>query len=405
MTPSSQRSSSSENPSDFPWPALIVLSAAVFMTITAEFLPTGLLPEMSRSLEVSEAQIGLLVTIFAGTVVVSSIALTALTRRFSRKLLLLVALAVMSLSNVVGALAPDFDVLIGARVLGGIAHGLFFSLANAYASYMVAPQKLGKAIAVLNTGGTMAFVMGVPLGTALGNAVGWRWATATVAVAVAILLVLMALFLPTVKYPSVSHEPGVSRSPLKDPSLPAVLAASLIVVLVMAGHNAFYVYIAPFLIDSAGFSVSSVSLLLFLYGGAGALGVVFAGIAGDRAPHAGLIAMIVTAGLGMVGLTLTTEIPPALIALLVIWAAAFGGLPPLVQLRALRASSVPLRDVTGSILVTAFNIGIGGGALLGAVLFDVVGVAFLALIGAGILGLGLIVTLLSRPPAPVPSGE
>src|SRR4051794_21438199 len=109
----------------FPLFRLLVLTGAIFVSVTSEFLPTGLLPDMAAELGVSESQIGLLITVFAGTVVLSTAPLTVLTRRYSRKWLMVLLLGAFALTNVLCAVAPTYEVLLVARVLGGLAHGLF----------------------------------------------------------------------------------------------------------------------------------------------------------------------------------------------------------------------------------------------------------------------------------------
>ena len=382
--------------SEFPFRPIVLLSLAVFVTVTAEFMPTGLLPQIAEGLAVTEAQVGLLVTIFAATVVVTAMALSILTRRFSRKSLVITALLVMALSNIVAALAPSFAVMVGARILGGLSHGLFFALANAYAAYLVPRERLGRAVAILTAGGTMAFVMGVPLGTAMGNAFGWRLAFVALAIIIAVLAVALMATLPGVSRELALSTGEIALPMRRDPSLVWVIVASVIVILVLAGQNTFYVYIAPYLIDAVGFATPTVAFILFVYGAAGAIGVIVAGVVGDRFPRGGLVVMVTIAAVSMGALALTSSSTVAVVALVVIWAAAFGGIPALLQLRLLRAASVRLRDFASAMLVTAFNLGIGGGALIGALLYDVIGVSALALVGAAGFVLAVILALVAN---------
>lgn len=391
----SDRALAGSEPSAFPLRALLLLATAVFVSVTAEFMPTGLLPQIAQGLRVSEAQVGLLVTIFAATVVLTAMGLSILTRRYSRKSLVIAALVVMALSNVLAAVAPSFAVMVGARMLGGLSHGLFFALANAYAAYLVPRDRLGRAVAILTAGGTMAFVMGVPLGTALGNAFGWR--LAFVALAVIILALALALI---ATLPGVSREVALSTGDIalpmrRDPTMPLVLVAAVIVVVVLAGQNTFYVYIAPYLIDVAGFAGQGVAGVLFLYGGAGALGVFLAGALGDRFPRGALVGMLLvaTVSMAMLGARGTGEV--WVITMVMLWAAAFGGIPALLQLRLLRAASVRLRDFGSAVLVTAFNLGIGGGALVGALLYDPLGVQALGYAGASGFAIAVVVTVVA----------
>jgi len=383
--------SSTDRP--FPWVGLITLAAAIFVLVTSEFLPTGLLPVMSSDLEVTESQIGLLITIFAGTVVVTTAPLAALTRHYSRKSLLLVVLAVFALANVLAALAPSYELLVGARVLGGLAHGLFWAVAGAYAGHLVPRHQLARAVAVTSAGGTTAFVLGVPLGTALGLALGWRAAFGVIAAIVVVLVILVIRFLP-----AVDHRPALStgeiRLPVRrDPTIPGVLFICLLVVIIVTGHNVFYTYIAPFVLDTAGFPAESLSILLFLYGGAGAIGLVLAGVVGGRYPRGGLYGMLAGVILAVSVLALFAGVPVVVVIAFVVWGAAFGGLPTLLQTRLLHVASPNVRDVGAALLTTSFNIGIGGGAAIGGVLFDRFDTTVLPWVEAGALGLAIVALL------------
>jgi predicted MFS family arabinose efflux permease len=383
--------SSSDRP--FPWVGLTTLAVAIFVLVTSEFLPTGLLPVMANDLAVSESQIGLLITIFAGTVVLTTAPLAAVTRRYSRKNLLLVVLVVFSLSNALAALAPSYELLVGARVLGGLAHGLFWAVAGAYASYLVPRHQLARAVAVTSAGATGAFVLGVPLGTALGTALGWRAAFGVLAAIVVVLVFLVIRFLPAVDH-SVSTATGEVRMPMRhDPTMPGVLFVCLLVVIIIMGHNVFYTYIAPFVIDTAGFAPESVSVLLFVYGTAGAVGLVLAGLLGSRYPRGGLYGMLASVILAVSTLALFADVPVVVVIAFIVWGAAFGGVPTLLQTRLLQSASTNVRDVGAALLTTSFNIGIGGGAAIGGVLFDRFPTTVLPWVEAGSIGLAIVALL------------
>ena len=170
----------------FPLFPLLVLAGAIFVSVSSEFLPTGLLPDISADLGVSESRVGLLVAVFAFTVVVTAAPLTVLTRRFSRKGLLVALLGIFALSNLLAAAAPNYETLAAARVLGGFAHGLFWAVVGPYVSLLVAPRQLARAISVTTGGGALAFMLGVPFTAALGHVVGWRWAFVAMAVLVVV---------------------------------------------------------------------------------------------------------------------------------------------------------------------------------------------------------------------------
>jgi len=379
----------------FPWLGLITLATAIFVCVTSEFLPTGLLPQIASDLDVSEAQVGLLVTIFAGTVVATAAPLAALTRGVDRKHLVIIVLVLFALANVAAALAPSYGWLVVARVFGGISHGLFWAVVGAYAGYLVPPHQIARAVAVTSAGGTTAFVLGVPAGTVLGTAVGWRASFFVIAGVVGVLLLMIVKFLP-----SVDHRQPVATGEIpiparRDSTFPGVLFICLLVLVVVGGQNIFYTYIAPFLIGSAGFAEASVGALLFVYGGAGAVGLVLAGVVGSRYPRGGLYGMLVAVIAAVIVIGSSAGIPAVVIACLLVWGAAFGGIPALLQTRLLHTASPQVRDVGAALLTTAFNIGIGGGAAIGGALFDAIPLASLAFVQAAVIGLGLVLVVVA----------
>ena len=149
----------------FPLP-LLVISAAGFVSVTSEFLPTAVLPQIAAEFDIPASQVGFLVTLFALTVVVASAPLTIVTRRFSRKWLLVVMLALYVVSTLLAAVAPVYEVLAGARILAGLTHALFWAVAMPYVALLVPASQLTRAISVVTAGITLAFILGVPGGAA-----------------------------------------------------------------------------------------------------------------------------------------------------------------------------------------------------------------------------------------------
>ena len=380
----------------FPWVGLLVLAGAIFVSVTSEFLPVGLLPDMAGELGVEESRIGLLVTIFAGTVVISTTPLAALTRAYSRKYLVVIVLLVIATGNVLAALAPTYEILVGARIIGGLAHGLFWAVVGAYAAHLVPKHQIGRAVAITSGGGTAAFVLGVPLGTALGHALGWRLAFATIGVIVVILAALVLKFLPAVDH-RVTLATGEIAVPMrKDRSVPGVVILCIIIIVVMTGHNLFYTYISPWLISVGGFEEGSIAILLFLFGGAGAIGLVLAGLVSDRFPRAGLIVATAAVAVSVLVLGLFSQSQVVIVAALVVWGIAFGGLPAMLQTRMLHTASARLRDLAAALFTTSFNFAIGFGALVGGLLLDQVGIISLAFVDVAIISVGVVFMVLSN---------
>jgi predicted MFS family arabinose efflux permease len=377
----------------FPWIGLITLAGAIFVSVTSEFLPTGLLPDMAAELHVSLSTVGLLVTIFAGTVVVATTPLAALTRRYSRKPLLVIVLFIVATANTLAALAPSFELLAGARILGGLAHGLFWAIVAAYSAHLVPKHQLGRAVAITAGGGSAAFVLGVPVGTALGHALGWRWAFGIIAVVVALLALVVIKFLPPVNH-NVPLRTGEIAIPFhQDRSLRGIVIVCAVIVVLITGQNTFYTYIAPWLIQVAGFPASSIPYLLFLFGGSGAVGLVLAGFAADRFPKRGFV----VAGAVVIASVLVLAIFSAngivVVAAFTVWGVAFGGIPAMLQTRMLHTASFRMRDLAAALQTTAFNVGIGVGALVGALLLDGIGIRVLPVVEIGLLIVALVASV------------
>jgi predicted MFS family arabinose efflux permease len=400
----------------FPWVGLLSLSAAVFLSVTTEMLPTGLLPEMSRSLGVSQSQIGLLVSWFAFTVVATSAPLAYLTRRLPRHGLMITVLVIFAVSNVLTAIAPSYELLAGSRVISGMAHGLFWAVVGAYAAHLVPKEQIGRAVSVTIAGGTLAFIFGVPIATAAGQAIGWRLSFVAIAILMLAATVLVWRFLPPVThYAGASADaaaaPGASdpevagsaeasaaiapARPRRDPTIAAVALICIITAITMVGHYTFYTYIAPFFTDRLGVDASAVAPLLFIYGIAGAVGLVLSGTVFGPRPRLGLLVGLSASAVGVTVLAVFTSTVPVAVAAFLFWGVAFGTLPPLLQTRLLHTASPRIRDTSSAFFTTSFNIGIGGGALLGAGLLGTVGLGTMPFVYVGILAVSLVLVLVT----------
>jgi predicted MFS family arabinose efflux permease len=362
----------------FPLPALLVISGAIFASVSSEFLPTGLLPDIAGELKVSVSQVGLLVTIFAITVVVSTAPLTALTLRFPRKGLMVVALGVLVCANLLCAIAPGYAFLVVARVLGGLAHGVFWAVTGPYSTRLVSRRHLSRAVAVTQLGGSAAFVLGVPLGTALGHALGWRLSFVVAAGVILLMMLLVALALPPVAHQVPLATGEIAVPARRDRTLPALVIVAVTALLINLGQNTFYTYIVPWTTHVGGVPAGDVGGILFAYGLAGAGGLVIAGVFGDRYPRAALLLLLCGIVIAMLGLAvLAPGAPLRVIIGLAVWAAAFGGIPSLLQSRMMHSVSARLRDTASAWVTISFNLAIGSGALLGGVLLDHLGIQVL----------------------------
>jgi DHA1 family inner membrane transport protein len=380
----------------FPYLGLAMLAVAIFLNVTVEMIPTGLLPLMSADLGVSEALVGLLVTVFAFTVVVTSTPLVALTRRLPRHALVVGVLAVFAASSLLTAVAPTYELVVASRVFGGLAHGVFWAVVGAYSSYLVPREQLGRAVAITLGGGSLAFVLGVPLGTALGQWLGWRAAFGALAGLVALGALLVWRFLPRVDHLAAASapEPGAAAQG-RGRSVGAVALLCVITGVVMIGQYTFYTYIAPFLAREAGLGDAAISPLLFAYGIAGAVGLAVVGVYLGRRPRVGLVVSLAATILAIGLLGSFPSLPAVAIPAFALWGLALGGLPALLQTRMLHVAPARIRDTSSAFFTTAFNIGIGGGALVGAIVLETLGLRWMPFVYLAILVIALAVVLIS----------
>ncbi|UFS59406.1 MFS transporter [Subtercola endophyticus] len=387
----------------FPYAGLFILAIAVFISVTAEMMPTGLLPLMSAELGVGEAQIGLLVTFFALSVVITSVPLVALTRRFSRHSLIVVVLLVVSAAALFSALAPSYPWLVGARLLGGVAHGLFWAVVGAYSAHLVPKEYIGRAVAVVTSGGTLALVFGVPLATVAGQNFGWRAPFATLAVLGVCAAFLILRFLPRVNTPELSKRTAGSPADARpaqqrgkrriDPTIAGVVLICVTTAVIMVGHYSLYTYIAPFLTTWVGVPADHVGAALFANGLGGALGLVLVAVFFGKRPMLGIVIGVVTTAVAVTVMAFVSPTVEIAIGAFVLWGAAGGLLPSLLQARLLHVASARIRDTATAFFSTSFNVGIASGAVLGGALLTNVGLwslplAYLVLLG---VGLGLLV--------------
>jgi predicted MFS family arabinose efflux permease len=366
-----------------------VLTLATFAAVTAEMLPVGLLPMIARDLGTSETRVGLLVSAYAVVVAAASLPLTALLGRWPRRRALTALLLCYAVGNGVFAVTSNYWVAVAARLLAGLAHAGFFSVAVGAAVALVPPERAGRLTAVMFTGVTIALTAGVPAGTALGTAVDWRWAFAGIAAVLLTLAALAATLLPAAPPPAASA-PAPVRQVLRRGPVLLVIALTVVAAL---GHFTAFTYVSPIL-RAAGIGEGSVSLVLFGYGAAGAVGLVLAGALADRLPRPALAGavLLIALSLGAIGAPGTSAVGTVLAV--VVWGVAFGALPTLTQTAARRAAP-DAGDAAPGLTNATTNVGIAGGGLLGGRELLVAEPPVLALTGAALAALALVLVLVS----------
>nr|WP_282189409.1 MFS transporter [Azospirillum endophyticum] len=354
------------------------MAVAGFVTILTEALPAGLVPQIGNSLGVSEAMAGQWISIYALGSLLAAIPLTAATRSWRRRPLLLGAIFGFAVANLITALTTSFIVALVARFVGGVSAGLLWALLAGYAVRMAPPHLAGRAMAIAMSGTPLALSIGIPAGTFLGLLAGWRLTFGLLSV-IALLLIGWII----AKVPDFAGEAETERPSLAQvfavPGVRPVLAVTLCFVL---AHNILYTYNAPLLIAHG--IVGQTDRVLLAFGMAGLVGI-------------GLTAALIDKWLRpltftSVGLFLaaafifaaTDSAPLAVYGAALIWGVGFGGAATLFQTASARAAG-SAADVAQAMIVTAWNMAIAGGAIVGGVILETAGVAGLPWVGIALL--------------------
>ena len=351
-----------------PMASLLALAMAGFVTILTEALPAGLLPQISAGLEISEALAGQLVTIYAIGSLVAAIPLTAATQGVRRRPLLLAAIAGFAVANTVTTFSGSYVVTMVARFLAGVSAGLLWALLAGYAARMVPEHQKGRAIAIAMVGTPLALSLGVPAGTFLGNLVGWRMCFGIMSGLALVLMVWVRL-----KVPDFAGQAAGKRLSLGHVFTVAGVRPVLFAVLAFVlAHNILYTYIAPFL-TVAGMAERT-DLVLLVFGVTSLLGIWIIGVLIDRHLRALTLSSTALFGLSALAFGVTGEIPSVIYAATAAWGLAFGGAATLFQ-TAIAKTAGEAADVAQSMLVTAWNMAIAGGGIIGGVLLGLFGVS------------------------------
>jgi len=373
--------------------ALLALTVSAFAIGTTEFVIVGLLPTIAADFQVSLPAAGLLVSLYALGVAVGAPLLTALTGRVPRKTLLLALMLLFSLGNLLAWQAPGYASLIAARILTGLAHGVFFSIGSTIATSLVSKEKAASAIATMFSGLTVALVTGVPLGTWLGQHFGWRATFLVVALLGMVAFVASLLFVPR----SIRQQaPASLLRQLEVLTKPRLLLVYAKTALGYGGSFVAFTFLVPILQEVSGFSANAVSLVLVVYGVSVAFGNIWGGKLADRhGPIRALQVIFLLLALVLFALTFTAANAYLALATVLVWGAvAFGNVPGLqvyIVQQAERHAPHAV-DVASGLNIAAFNLGIAGGAWIGGRIVAEAGLMTTPWVGGLIVLLALAVT-------------
>lgn len=351
------------------WIALIVLSLSSFAIVTTELAPIGLLSALAHDLNQSEAITGLIVTGYGWVAAISALCSIVLLIRFPRKMVLMIMLLILAISNIIVAYSSSFNMIFSARIIGAIAHGSFWALIGAVAYSLVPKHQLGLATSIIFSGVSVASILGVPLASYLTQLSSWRLAFEFLGLLSFIVCILILFFVPKIP----------DQAPLASGFFKKVLQHStlnrlfILTALIISSHFAAFTFIEPFLSQIAHLESGQITLLLLVFGFAGLMGNILAGKLIDRHLHTIiLVSLVFISGsvfaFGYLGYHVTLSIA---IVFLALWGVSIASIFVGLQTWVLKQAD-DLASAASAIYVAVFNASIGLGALIGSFMLQYV---------------------------------
>ena len=351
-------------------PGILTLAITAFAIGVAEFIIVGILPSISTAFSISLASAGSLVGLYALALAIGTPFIVIGLGRFPKKTVLMMLIGVFLLGNLVSALAPNYPILLVGRIITALAHGSFFAIGATVAASLAREGQASKAIAVMFAGLTLAMVIGVPLGSYLGNALGWRLPFYAVALLALLALLATALWLP--RQPA--DKTGNALGQLAALRSPAIWAMMSVTILGFGASFSAFTFITPILTDITGFSTSSASVLLLVFGVATMIGNLLGGRLSDSLGWERTLRLLFGAlALTLVALALSLQYKALMVVTLFVWGIVAFGMTPAFQtgmLSTARLHTPKAVDFASGLNISAFNLGITLGERAGSVLVE-----------------------------------
>lgn len=368
---------------------VFALGFCAFIFNTSEFVPVGLLSDISNDFGIAPSQTGWMLTIYAWIVGVMSLPMMLLTSRMERKLLLIVTCSVFIVSHGLSSIAWDFQTLMISRIGVAFAHAVFWSITASIAIRVAPPGKMNFALSVLATGTGMAMVLGVPLGRVIGQSLGWRMAFEVIGIAALLITFLVFRLLPAL--------PSLTRGDLKGKvktvfTNKPLFIMYLAVFLAFTAHYGSYSYIEPFLMDFGGVSSHLTTIILLTFGIAGILGSTLFSYFGERFGNPLMIGSALGMTACMACLSIALASTTALLTITIIWGAALILTVLSMQARVLSIDA-SASDIIMSLFSGIINLGIGAGALVGSITIEQIGLEYIGYIASAVALVGIFVVL------------
>lgn len=378
------------------WGAVGVLTLSTFLVVTSEMLPVGVLTPMGEGLGISPGKAGLSLTVTGLVSAVTAPIVPRLLGNLDRRIVLAAAMVLLAAANALTMVASGFGTLMLSRAVLGIGMGTVWGLASAVATRLVAPRHIALAVSFTVSGVAAASVLGVPLGTFVGNGFGWRAAFGALTAVGLVVAAGLVLVLPRLRRPEGPGDDAVSTAPR--PLLrPAVVTGLVVVVLLVTAHFAAYTYVRLVLEDRAGLAANAIALLLLLYGVFGMVGNFAAGALAARRPVHTVALLAVGIGVAVTTLAVFGTAALGAGAAIALWGLAYGGLSVGAQLWMTAAAPDRIEHVTG-LYVGVFTAAIAAGAFVGGLVVESAGILPLLWSAAALAAAALLAGVLGPGP-------
>ncbi|BDW95729.1 MFS transporter [Thalassospira tepidiphila] len=376
-------------PAPAAWAAVISMTLGVFGLVTAEFLPVSLLTPMADDLRITEGMAGQAMSATAVMALITSLLTATVTRKIDRRYVLLGFSVLLIAANIMIAQAPNYAILLAGRVLLGVALGGFWTMSAAIIMRLVPEKNVPRALAILFSGVSAATVFAAPLGSYLGDVIGWR--------NVFMLASLLGVLALVVQFATLPKMPPRGRATLRTLieviNRPRMKFGLFSLVLIITGHFALFTYVRPFLENVSGVTTAGVSGILLGFGVANFIGTYVGGALIARSLRMTIALMPMIMGLAGVGMVAIDGAVAPTTVLVAIWGMAFGGVP--VAWSTWITRTVPDEaESGGGLLVAGFQLAIATGAAVGGLVFDTSGaLGVFTIAGFLLLAASIIVTL------------